>query len=236
MGEALIIRMPQAEEFALSFDSPTLAAKESALDRAAVIVQVQTDSENAELALAQTELKTLLRSVEEMRVSIKAPHLKRCDVIDTTVRTFLAEPKAEYERLRMVGGDYAALQIAKARAAQAVENQRLQEAERQRQSELSAAKTHDEMDAINEKHDIAARQQPTVVFAPVRPTGQSVTGDVDIEVFDIHLLAKAHPTCVRMEPLKSEIKALHKAGVKVAGVRITEVMKSSARTARAINV
>lgn len=103
----------------------------------------------------------------------------------------------------------------------------------ERQRALAEAKSHEELDKINERHcnemqALADKPLPT----PVRARGQVVTEDWEITITDIWLLARSHPTCVKIEALNGEIKSLLKAGVKVAGIRAEKVTRSGTRTGR----
>lgn len=90
------------------------------------------------------------------------------------------------------------------------------ELELQRQRALAEAQSHEELDRIQEQHAQAIADLP--VTAPIRVDGQRIRKEWLITVVDIWLLAKSHPTCVKIEPRLSEIKTLLDAGVKVAGV------------------
>lgn len=102
-----------------------------------------------------------------------------------------------------------------------------QQAEIDRQRALAEAKSHEELDQINEAASNAAAtlaEKPRYEAPKVQ--GQRVSEEWVIEVTDIWLLAKSHPTCVKLEALKSEIKGLLNAGVKVAGVRASREVRS----------
>ena len=112
--------------------------------------------------------------------------------------------------------------------------------ELRRQQELAAAKSHDELDAAQERaSQMQAAVQAAPLPEPVRASGQRIVKDWDVTVTDVWLLAKAHPTCVKIEPLVGEIKTLLKAGVKIAGITARETTKSvvaTGRTPKAIEV
>lgn len=131
-----------------------------------------------------------------------------------------AKERAEAERQR---------KELEARAAkEREESQRLQ-IEIARKNALAAATSHEAFDAANAKFgDMQAAVVSAPAAAPVRAEGQTVKRDLEITVTDIWMLAKAHPTCVKITPLISEIKTLCQAGVKVAGVTAKEIVKSQA--------
>ena len=97
----------------------------------------------------------------------------------------------------------------------------------ERQTALSIAKTHEELDAINDRHCEAVAALPVVTAA--KAEGQSVRWDWDIVVNDLWALARSHPLCVKLEPRMSEIRALLDQDLKVAGVYAKKVPKSSVR-------
>jgi hypothetical protein len=109
--------------------------------------------------------------------------------------------------------------------------------ELERQRALAEAKSHDDLDRINQEHNDRVAELP--VAAAVRSEGQRVVNVWEVIVTDIWLLAKAHPACVKIEPRLNEIKSLLDAGVKVAGVSAKKETKSQVTASRgmpAINV
>lgn len=96
--------------------------------------------------------------------------------------------------------------------------------EAERQKALAVAKTHEELDKINQRHCEEVAALP--VAAPIRAEGQRVREDWEITVTDIWALVRAHPVCVSVEPRLSEIRNLLDAGVKVSGVTAKRVVKA----------
>ncbi len=214
---------------ALSFDytDAAVALRDRALEQAALIGKVANADDQRDAVAAQASIKEVLRAIEAAREEAKKPVLEFGRMIDAKAKEFSKELKAEELRLARLIGDFQQLEQARIRAAQQAENERLAELERQRARELAEAKSHEEIDAIQEKYSQLALSSPAP--APARVEGQQVTQDWEIEVVDIWTLARAHPACVKIEPRLSEIKNLLKAGVKVAGVRATPVIKSTVR-------
>jgi hypothetical protein len=137
-----------------------------------------------------------------------------------------AQARAEKQKLDAAAAE-AQRKAAEAKNAQdraAAEAERL-EVERHRA--LAEAKSHEELDKINDDHCRAVAELP--VAAVVRAEGQRVTEDWDIAVNDPWLLARMHPTCVDIKPRISEIKSLIKLGHKVAGVTATPITKAGVR-------
>lgn len=104
-----------------------------------------------------------------------------------------------------------------------------------RQKALAEAKSHEELDRINQQHSqamAAIAEQPK--YEPVRAEGQRVVADWDVIVNDVWALARAHPGCVKIEPLIGQVKALLKAGItKIPGVTATEKLKANVSRGRA---
>lgn len=109
-----------------------------------------------------------------------------------------------------------------------------QQIEIERQRKLSEAKTHEELDRINE---VASNAQAAIAerpkYEPVRANNQRVVDDWDIQVSDIWSLARAHPGCVTITPLIGQIKSLLKSGIaKIPGVTATPIVKATVTRGR----
>lgn len=112
------------------------------------------------------------------------------------------------------------------------EHQERAAVELQRQQELAAAKTHDELDKAQER---ASNAQAAIVVAPVAPVkvaGQNVKADVRIISIDLPTLYRFHANCVKLEPLEGEIKAILMGGGIVKGVVSEFIMKAQAGRSR----
>ncbi len=209
---------------------PTAAEmKATALELSGIIGKVGNADENSQAVTAQIEIRRILKLVEAARAEAKRPLIDMGKLIEDGTKTFIADLKAEEWRLSKLVGDYQQVLQAQARAAQIAEAARLQGIEDARQAELAKCQTHEQLDAVNEKHDTIA-QQSTPEPRPIpKAEGQVVTNDVEFEVFDVALLAKAHWNLVTVEPKRGEIKTLLKNGIKLAGVRSWPVTKASVR-------
>jgi colicin import membrane protein len=190
--------------------------------------QLQEAKRQAAIRAAQLEAERIerLRREEEMRILREQQERERKE----------REAAEALERKAKAEADEAARKVAQAKnaeararaekeakiKAEAAERERI---ELDRQRELAAAQTHAQLDAAQERASNAQAAIP-VAAEPVRAQGQQVIDDWDIKVDNIWLLAKAHPICVKIEPLVSEIKNLIKAGVKVAGVTATPIKKA----------
>lgn len=226
--QALIVRDDTSLSVVISSEAQTL--KTTALESASLVLKVANAAQQTNAVAALTEIKRVLKLVEESRQSAKAPILDFGRLIDSTSKTFVDPLKAEELRINKLVGDFQALEAARIRDAEAARNRELQEIERQKFEAMSKAESHEEREAIQERACEEAKALPVV--APVRAAGQVVSEDWEIVLTDIWLLARSHPSCVKIEPMTREIKALLNAGVKVAGVNAKRVTKSGVRLQR----
>lgn len=230
MTPALISR--DDSRLTVEFTAEALALKAQALERSALIGKVNDASTQEAAVAAQTEIANVLSLAEKARKACKEPILEFGRTIDDRARAFVGELKEEQLRLSKLVGDFQMLEQARVRAEQAAANTRLLELEREKAAAIQQATSHEELEAIQaDFNDRAAAEKPV---APTRAEGQRVTEDWEITVSDIWLLAKSHPTCVKIQPMLSEIKMLLNAGVKVAGVKAEKKIKSGVRIGRPI--
>lgn len=102
--------------------------------------------------------------------------------------------------------------------------------ELERQRALADAKSHEELDRINAAH---AQQVASLPVEQVQKSvGQKLTDDWEVTVSDIHMLYRAHPNCVELNPRISEIKGLLKMGVAIKGVVAKPIVKSGVTGSR----
>lgn len=232
---SMIVRDVSGEIVGFSHETEQLKA--AALESSALIARVSTPEEQQTAVQAQMALDRLIKDVEKSRVAAKDPVLQYGKRIDDTAKKFIKDLFDERSRISGLVGDFQQLEQAKARAAQAAENARLLAIERERMAELAQAKTHEEMDKVQEKFDNRAQQQAPAPIAPARAAGQVVKEDWEVTVNDIHALYRAHPNCCNVTARVSDIKSLLNAGIKVAGVSAKRVVSSSVRSAgRTIDV
>lgn len=228
MSDALIIRDDARLSVAIADSAEH--AKAAALEGAALIGRVTNATEQDGAVEAQKSLARLLKLVEDARKAVKDPVLAFGRKIDDTARQFVLEIKEEELRIAKLVGDFQQLQIAKARAAEALRLKELQEIERRKQEELAKANSHEELDAIHARANEEAAAVPVQQFA--KSAGQVVKEDWEFTVHDVWALARVHPHCVTIEPRRSEIKQLLNAGVMPAGVAAKKVVVSNVRLSR----
>lgn len=103
-------------------------------------------------------------------------------------------------------------------------------ADLKRQQELATAKSHEELERINDDASRAAANLP--VYVAPRAQGQVVGTKWNFEVTDIWTLARMHQACVKIEPRRSEILSLLEGGHSVAGIRAWQETKSTVRASK----
>lgn len=225
--EALIIRNDATMRVTFSLHAEEM--KEVALCAASVVGRVTSVEEQERAVDAQKALQTLLNAVESARQFAKEPVLTFGRSIDQAAKDFIEELKAEMLRISTLIGTYQQQELARQRAEQQAQNEKLLAIEREKAAALAKAKTEAEVDAVQEHYNNKAAVMAPPPAEPARANGQRIVTDWDIVVTDIHELYRHHPNAVKMEPRLSEIKELLKRGDKVRGVRASEVVRAGVR-------
>jgi len=264
MNDLMIL--PAAQLPRLSFTDVALVRRDEALAASALVGRVQDSGEQDRAVQAQIQLDTLRREIEATRKLVKAPVLDLSREIDKVAADFVAELTEESTRIGRLVADFQALELKKQQAAERaarleaerIERERKEQEEaaaaqieRERQAALANAKSIEEQDEI-ERHaceqqrivqenlDYQARKQQLELVASIKPPdraeGQSVRQDWDFEVVDVWLLARMHPGCVEVKPRRREIIDLLRTGNTLAGIRAFQVVKSTTRTAKKVEV
>jgi hypothetical protein len=231
--EALISR--DDSQLTVSFLPSAYERKESSLAASALIGRVSNSAEQETAVAAQIEIKRLLDLVEMARVECKRPILDFGRKIDDAAKTFVAELKKEQLRIGTLIGDFQTLEQARVRAAEAARLKELNDIERQRQEQIATARSHDEIDTINERANQEAASVPVV--QPRKAEGQVVKEDWSITVTDEWALvrwaiASGAIDCVYVEARLNPIKARLTAGVSIPGITAKKVVNSSVRVGR----
>ena len=227
---ALIIRDDANLKVAWTAEAKRL--REGALDEASLIGNVTTPAHQDAAVAAQIAIRALINDVEKARVACKDPVLTFGRLIDQLARSFCRPLSEELERISMKVRDYVAAEETRRRAAEALRLADLADIERRKFEQLAQAKTVEEVDVIHERIHAEAAAASVPVAAPPRAKGQVVREDWEISVTDIWSLAKAHPSCVHIEPRLVEIKLLLSAGVHPPGVVAKRVQTSGVRIGR----
>jgi hypothetical protein len=180
----------------------------------------QLTADWAQLEQARVRAAEQARLAEERRIAEK----KRLDELEVLRKQAEEQAKIDAQKAELAR---LAEKASKEQAA-VLERQRI---ELERQQEMAAAASHDELDRIQAEADAKTR---AVQDAPkpeaARAAGQRIVEDWEIVVSDIHLLYRVHPACVKLEALPGQIKSLLNAGVDVKGVQARKVTKATVRT------
>lgn len=217
------------QQLSVSLSERAQALKDEALEKAALIGRVTCSEEQRGAVDAQKALAFIRTAVEKARKAAKERPLAYGRAIDEKAKEFVREIGEEDLRIAHLIADFQALEQARIRAAQQAENERLTQLERDRAKELAEAKTFEEVDRVQEHYNTLAQQESTPMPEVAKVEGQIVRHDWDITVTDIWLLARGHPSCVKIDPRLSEIKSLLDAGVKVSGVKAERIIKAQVR-------
>lgn len=207
---------------------PAAALKEVALSTAALIGKVTNEAEQLLAVTAQGELARIKKAVEKSEDAAKAPLNELRSAIIELRKSFLADIEDEGNRIAALVGEYQEKERARMLAEARLKQRELDDLERKRLEAIAAAKTVEKQDEINEAHSRVMAEVSRPV-APPQVRGQIVRTDWDIQVTDIWLLARAHPSCVSVSPRLSDIKSLLDAGMKVPGVSAVKKTTSTVR-------
>lgn len=215
----------------VKYSESAYETKTRILEKSALIGnRITTPEKQAVAAAALAEINGMLKRVEDARVQTKKPALEFGTKVDAEAKIFANELAREKIRIMTALSNFQAQEHQRMLAQQQAENERLAEIERQRAREMAKAPTMEAADKIREEYAEKARAEAPQILAPRKAEGMSSKADWDVEVFDINLLYRAHPVCVKMEPLVSEIKNLIKAGVtEIKGVRFKPKISVSVR-------
>lgn len=227
-GRALMIRDDSRLSVSLTAEAEKL--RKSAMELAVLVGDLITTPEQQEVAVqAQIALKQALNECEKARKACKEPVLEFGRRIDAAARAFCARLNDEFERVSVPLRDYQAVLETRKRAEEALQLEKLEALDRQKQEELAKAQTVEQVAEIQER----ICEQVRAVSAPVevpKAEGQIVRYEWEITVPNPHLLAKERPDCVRIEPDLRAIKDLLNAGVEIKSIKAKRVINSTVRT------
>jgi hypothetical protein len=234
MSDLALIIPGQSLAPPFSLTPEAVQLKDGALESSVLIARVANRTECDIAVNAQKELVRVEKLFEEARVAATKPLLEAQRALKAVVDKHKQEIAEEKLRISKLIGDFEALELAKARAAEVARRKELDEIERQKEEALAKASSHEELDRIHEEANRRAAEVPTVEVK--KTPGQVVTEDWEFEVTDIHTLYRAHPLCVQLTERRQEIRQLLNAGIIPAGVRAKKIVKSGVRLGRESNV
>lgn len=236
MNESLMVR--EDSSLTISFTHEAETRRIEALAEASLVTAVENSNQQQMAVDALQVVSALLKEVESQREEIKKPVLLFSRKIDESAKTFREEKlphrvfkeslSAAKLRIEKLLADYVALQNTRIRAEQNQFSQSLSALETEREAKIANASSIEDIEAIREDY---AQKAAALGPCPVaeKADGQMNRNDIEIEVTDIWLLARMHPTLVKCEPKRMDIKEAIKAGLNVQGVTWKEVVKVSAR-------
>lgn len=228
--QSLMVRDDKA--LAISFTPEAQLMLTEALESAAMIAKVDS-AISQELAVdAQKSLARITKLVEDARKEVKAPVIAFGKAIDDAAKTFVKSATEELTRVSTLIGDFHQAELAKQRSAEAAQKAELDKVEKAREEALSKADTIDQREAIREEYAQLAAVTQTPTVAPARVEGQRIVEDWEFEVVNPAVLAQMHPTLVKIEPRKSEIKDALKMGQTIQGIRAWKTTRATVRLER----
>lgn len=187
-----------AEVPSVSLSKEALELREQALDLAATVLAV-ADVEQQERAVeVQAELKRVSKLFEDSRVQATAPLLEAQRSLKALVDKEKFAIQSELNRIGKLNADFQTLLDAKRRAAEAAQKADLEKAEKERQEALAKAKSHEQLDKINEDY---CRKQAAITAIPLpevqRAVGQVVKDEWVVDGINDWTLIKKRPDLVR---------------------------------------
>lgn len=216
---------------AFSLTPEALRARNEALSLGAFIGRVQSASENEFAVKAVMSLHEAIKAAEETYDRLNRPMLDCQKTLREAVKNYTAPMREEKLRVETLCADFLALEVARAKSEEAARNEGLSALEKERAERKASAKTHDELDAIDEEFNERLRREfPPAAIA--KAGRQTFREEWDVEVIDPLKLAKAHPQCVKMTPMRSEITQLLDAGLTLPGVIAKKVPRAGVRSKR----
>lgn len=126
------------DDLTVSFTPQAEEMRQECLSQSALIGKVTDEKENEIAVQAQGSLDGLIRLAEKARKAIKAPVIELGRRIDSQHEQFAGVLQEERTRITRLISDFAALELAKARAAEAAARLEAERIEMRRLSELQA--------------------------------------------------------------------------------------------------
>jgi hypothetical protein len=241
----------------IEIDPKAVAARDEAVENAALIVAIRSQQQATAGADALRGLRAITKVVESSRTTAKAPVLELGRRIDSAAKDFSAGAEAEITRITAM---LTAYEVEQRRIAAEIERKRMEEerrrlaeeaarlaeirrqqeeaarAERQASNErdraaAEARRIAAETAAATERAAAAERQAylPVAVEAP-RVAGTVVREEWTFEVTDLRAFAQAHPELVEITVRRADVLKLIRAGVReLAHTRIYSETKVGVR-------
>jgi hypothetical protein len=239
-----------AENISITVTPEFSRARETALDKTALVINVEDDQSAASAIEAAQVAKGLIKAIETQRVEIKAPFLKAGKDIDEAARVATSQLYSEVKRIESLVGSHeqrkrdairaeqqriATENAAREQAAREARQKAEEAAKKAAEAKSAAAKKKAEAEAVAASRaalaaEVAAAEVEEAPEDAKGIEGAAVTETFGVEITDIAALYKAHPNAVKLEPRLSVINDMIKAGIRdIPGVKLTPVAKVAAR-------
>lgn len=229
--------------------------KADALELAKTIKTVSNKQEQQDEIACASLIKALINGMEKTRKEVKQPVLDAGRMIDDIAKIYSGTLIRELERIEKLSSAFQeqenkrleAIRQEQERlnreAAEAAEAERrayvkMMEAERIKAQStgdttaLTAIQIAADEAAERNAEEARARQQALVAVAPANAEGARVVTGWEFEVTDIHVLYKAMPHLVQLEPRKALIKAaLELCNGSIPGIRAWQATKVQSKAA-----
>lgn len=241
MISALIIRNDSALTASPSESARQLIS--NALDKGALIGQVESPDDNEKAALAQKEMKAILSDFEKARKEAKAPVLDYGRKIDNILRREIEEVENEYARIGQLVAQFLLAERRRVAAQMQLEQDRMSKLEAEKMAALAQEKSPAKQEAIMEHFSLKAAAEAPVI-APQRVSGQRLVEQWQITLTNPIELAKwalvsGNWGCIKITPMMTELKAVLDIGATVPGIKAEKIAvagMSSSRQPSAIGV
>lgn len=138
-------------------DPGAIARRAEVLGEADMINRCDNAAQQELAVEVQANLVRFSKDAEAARIEFKKPYWNACCRIDEEHGNFSSPVDVQIHRVSKLIGNFQALERSKARDAESARVKKLGEIERQRLEELAKVQSHDERDAVAEKHSDAAR-------------------------------------------------------------------------------
>lgn len=246
-----IIVKDQHGDTEIQLSQGLLNARDIALYKAKMVVEIKNASDLEAASIALGEIKSLGKTITGAHKDAKEPFLKITRQLDSIKKEFVESLSGEELRLsRMIGAHQEAERRKAEEARRAAEEEKrriLFEQQQKERDRLAAEKQQwdetgtttgtlsQDLGAIRDEtaERIVAADNQAAQVATLAASGTSVRKVWDFECVDVHMLAGARPDLVTITPNKAAIKAILKAtnGAPIPGIRSWCETKATVKSA-----
>lgn len=230
-SQVMVRTSPDGRQVQWALTAETHAAREKALEEAALLGEIKRQEDLETVVKVQTTLKQIESLIEKARKKFTEPILKAQRELKAFADAERAELQEALYRLTTLVSDWETLQAQKRRAEEARLREEQSRLERERMQKLAQATTHEQVDRIQQEYsEKAAAQSDQGTPPPTQPRNLVVKEEWEIQSIDVWKLVKARPDLIRsIEPDKVAIKAALQEGAKIPGVTAQKKIKTHVR-------